>query len=130
MWKLLISVSLLISCAALFGQNRKLPGARLVSTFYKGDFLHANNEAALDLREFANMPGDRIAVRICSKEPLAVAITIASGRPLLLASNLINHGYSGKNILFLRAARCETSDPNIAVTQFWAVPSMQAIIAR
>jgi hypothetical protein len=122
LWKTPMLGLLLTFSNMLMYQEKHPPEARLIRTFYKGDFLHANNEAALDLRAWAGGPDDRIAVRICSKEPMPVAVAVASGRPFLLVSNLTNHGYSQERILFLRSDSCLGNDPAIAVTEFWAIP--------
>jgi hypothetical protein len=122
MWKTLMLGLLLTLSNMLMNQEKHPPEARLVRTFYKGDFLHANNEAALDLKAWAGGPDDRVAVRICSKEPMPLALAVASGRPFLLVSNLVNHGYSQERIMFLRSDSCLHNDPAIAATEFWAIP--------
>lgn len=103
------------------------PRARLVRTFHTGDFIHAAEDAAIGLTAFANKPGDIIAVRVCSKEPLPVALAASSGRPFYLASFLSeNYNFSRENIVFLRAADCSRHS-RIAVTEFWAVPKGAAL---
>jgi hypothetical protein len=127
MWKYSTIILVLFSSVTLFGQNSDKPEAKLIRVFTKGDFLHTNNEAALDLREFTNGSEDKVAVRICSREPTPLALATASGRPFLLASNLTNHGYSPENILFLRAKNCKQYSSLIAITEFWAIPKGAAL---
>lgn len=121
MWKGIAGI-ILLCCHGLAAQQREQHSSVLVRTFYKGDFLHANNEAAIDLRQIAGKPEDRVAVRICSREPMPLALAIASGRPFLLSSNLANYGYSQERILFLRSNKCDSFDTKIAITEFWAIP--------
>jgi hypothetical protein len=97
--------------------------ARLITTFERGDYIHAADEAAIGLTAFADQPGDIIAVRICSKEPLPLALAIASGRPFYLTTVLADkYHYSRENILFLRSENCARHNLRIAITEYWAVP--------
>lgn len=122
MRKYILSMIFLASFMTALAQNGDSPNAKLVRTFYKGDFLHANNEAALDIKEYSTVLGDKVAVRICSREPMPLALAIASGRPFLLASTLSGYGYSPNDILFLRYSKCPNFDPKIAITEYWSIP--------
>lgn len=120
--KLAMVVLMISSSGLLLEQKNTRPQARLVRTFYKGDFIHAAGDAAIALIAFANKPGDKIAVRVCSKEPIPLALAIASGRPFYLASLLVeNYNYAPENILFQRSDEC-SDNPLLATTEFWAIP--------
>jgi hypothetical protein len=101
------------------------PEAKLIRTFDRGDYLHAVEEAAIGLTAFADKPqdGDTVAVRICSREPMPVALATASGRPFYLATVLANnYRYPREDIVFLRSESCPQYNPRIAITEYWAVP--------
>lgn len=124
MKKMLSVVSLLcFSAALLAAQESVKPKAKLVrSPFVGGDFLHVIEESALDLKEYANGPADMVAIRVCSKEPLAVALSTATASPFIMLDYLEHYGFSRDRILFLRAEDCLVNNPAIAVTEFWAIP--------
>ena len=83
MKKIVSVVSLLFfSGALLVAQETVKPRAKLVRTaFTGGDFLHVIEEAAIDIKEYAGEPGGAAAVRVCTKEPLPVALTTATANP-------------------------------------------------
>lgn len=105
------------------GQESKQPEAKLVrNPFAGGDVLHVIQEAALDLKEYASGTGDMIAIRVCSKEPMPVALSIASASPFIMLEYLEHYGFSRERILFLRSEDCIGDNLAIAVTEFWAIP--------
>src|SRR5438067_273686 len=124
MKKILVIVIVLFVCSVTsVSQKSGPPKAKLIrSAFTGGDFLHVIEEAALDLKEYASEPGDMAAVRVCSKEPLPLALTIATASPFIMVEYLEHYGLSRERILFLRAEDCSGNNPEIAVTEFWAIP--------
>jgi hypothetical protein len=104
------------------GQNRTEIEAQMVrAPFAGGDALHAIQEVALDLKAQAGAE-DRVAVRVCSKEKLPMALVTAAASPFVLREHLEQQGIDGQRILFLRSEDCLARDPSIAVTEFWVVP--------
>jgi hypothetical protein len=124
MKKAAIVVGIFLSFAILSqGQESRQAQAKLVrSPFAGGDFLHVIQEAALDLKEYASEPGDTVAVRVCSKEPMPVALSTATANPFIMLEYLEHYGFSRERILFLRAEDCLGNNSAIAVTEFWAIP--------
>lgn len=121
--KAIILGLLLCSGTVLPGQQRKQPEAKLVrSPFVGGDVMHVIQESALDLKEYASGPDDMVAVRVCSKEPLAVALSIATASPFIMLEYLEHYGFSRERVLFMRSEDCLGDNPAIAVTEFWAIP--------
>jgi hypothetical protein len=105
------------------GQEIRQAEAKLVrSPFAGGDALHIIQEAALDLKEYASGAEDRVAVRICSKEPMPVALSTAAASPFILREHLEHYGFLPERILFLRSLDCLGDNARIAVTEFWAIP--------
>jgi hypothetical protein len=114
---------LLCSGTLLSGQENKQPKAKLVRTpFAGGDVMHVIQEAALDLKEYANGSGDMVAIRLCSKEPMPVALSTAAASPFIMLEYLDHYGFSRERILLLRSEDCLGDNPAIAVTEFWAIP--------
>ena len=122
--KTLIAVALVLSFVTLVhGQDRATIKARMVrEPFAGGDVLHAIQEVALDFKAQASGAGDRVAVRVCSKEKLPLALLTAAGRPFVLREQLNAQGFESQRILFLRSEDCLAKDPSVVVTEFWVVP--------
>ncbi len=123
--KKIVSVVCLLffSGALLVAQETVKPKARLVRpAFTGGDFLHVIEEAAIDIKEYAGGPGGAAAVRVCTKEPLPVALTTATANPFIMIDYLEHYGFSREHILFLRAEDCSGKNPAIVMTEFWAIP--------
>ncbi len=114
---------LLCFTALLLGQESKQREARLVrSPFAGGDVMHVIQEAALDLKEHASGAGDMAAIRLCSKEPMPVALSTAAASPFIMLEYLEHHGFSRERVLLLRSEECLGANPAIAITEFWAIP--------
>jgi|SRR5947209_3676528 len=106
----------------LLGQENVQPKSKLVHTpFAGGDFLHVIQEAALDLKEYAGAK-DRVAIRVCSKEPMPVALVTATASPFIMLEYLEHYGFTQERILYLRSEDCLGNNPAIPITQFWAIP--------
>ncbi|HEY5883245.1 MAG TPA: hypothetical protein VIT88_01080 [Pyrinomonadaceae bacterium] len=124
MKKTLIVISLILSFVALsHGQQKTKPEARMVRPpFEGGDALHAIQEVALDLKAHAAGIGDRVAIRVCSKEKMPVALLAATASPFLLREHLEHHGLQSRLIFYLRSEDCLAQDPSTVVTEFWVAP--------
>jgi len=67
------------------GQDTTKIEAKMVrEPFAGGDALHAIQEAALDLKEHASGAEDRVAVRVCSREKMPIALLTATASPFVL----------------------------------------------
>jgi hypothetical protein len=124
MLRTLIAIMLVLSAViVVHGQAASKIEARMVrGAFAGGDVQHAIQEVALDLKAQATGAGDRVAVRVCSKEKLPVALLTATASPFVLRQHLEHQGIEAQRILFLRAEDCLARDPSLAVTEFWVVP--------
>jgi hypothetical protein len=118
-------VTILILAVVIFshGQDIKKNEAKMVrEPFAGGDALHAIQEVALDLKEHASGADDRVAVRVCSREKMPIALLTATTSPFVLQEFLEHYGFTPQRILFLRSGDCLAQDPSIVVTEFWAIP--------
>ncbi len=119
-----VLTSLLCFAILSQGQESKQPEAKLVrSPFIGGDVMHVIQEAALDLKGYASGSDDMVAIRVCTKEPLAVALSIATASPFIMLEYLEHYGFSRERVLLLRSEDCLGNNPTIAVTEFWAIPT-------
>lgn len=68
------------------------------------------------------------AVRICSREPMPLALSTAAMNPFTIARAL-NQGYNfpHEHILFLRSEDCLGTHAAVAATELWAVPNGAAL---
>jgi hypothetical protein len=117
-------VLLLSFSASLPGQSTAKEEAERIRRYERmGSGGDAIMEANSDLMHFAGRPDDRVAVRVCSKGPMPLALSIAATDPFLVAKLLKEgYSYSPDRILFLRSEDCLGSDPKIAATELWAIP--------
>jgi hypothetical protein len=116
-------VLVFILCCHVMGQKVSSSKNVLIRTFSTGDFQNAVSDAAFYLREIVDKSEGKIAVRICTTEPMPVALAVATGRPFLLQFLLESHGYSSERLFFLRYKNCNYNKPDIAITEFWSVPN-------
>ena len=123
MKKILTVVSLLLSIVSLSMGQDSAKAKMVRAPFFGGDALHAIQEVALDFKEHATDPADRVAVRLCSKNKLRRALRQATASPFVLQEYLEHHGFNARRILFLRSEDClAAGDPSIVVTEFWVIP--------
>lgn len=85
-------------------------------------------EANYVLTRRLDTSNDFAVVRICSKEPMPLALSVAAINPFTVARAL-NQGYNFalERILFLRSEDCLGSDSSVAATELWAVPKGAAL---
>ena len=117
--------TLLLSIVSLsIEQSSQKAKAKMMRTpFAGGDALHAIQEVALDFKEHATDPGDRVAVRVCSKKKMREALLQAAASPFVLQEHLEHYGFNARRILFLRSEDCLARNASIVVTEFWLIPN-------
>ena len=64
-----------------------------------------------------------VAIRICSKSPMPLALSISAISPFTMLEYLDHYGFSSERILVLRSEDCVNADPTITATEFWAIPN-------
>lgn len=107
-----------------FGQPR-MDEARLLGTFgpNDSDVLNLLYKLGLALKPIFDSKEDYFVVRVCSNEPMPVALALGSGAPFLTTLRLEKIGISKSRIFYLRQNRgCKISPNNTAVTDYWFIP--------
>jgi hypothetical protein len=72
----------------------------------------------------SNKDRTKVAIRVCSKEPIPFALATAGANPFRIAELLSDsYGYSPEQVIFLRSENCLSSkNPSRSITEVWAVP--------
>lgn len=119
---------------SLLGQEPSQPKAiasrRLVT---RGEMYHPLQEIYLDLEASAGNPGDMIAMRICSREPLPLAMFLAVVSPIGRGESVAKDGLNGRvfftrdRIMILRSPDCPVTHPPYVPLEFWGVPRGAAL---
>jgi|ERR1044071_793238 hypothetical protein len=81
-------------------------------------------EASIDLANRIKEPGDMVVVRLCSKDPLPLALfTNAISPTLVIGKNLSSTpNLTPQNILYLRSEDCISSYPLASAGELWVIP--------
>ena len=112
------------------GKPTAVPSRRLVT---RGEMYSPLQEIYLDLEGSAGKPGDMIAMRICSFEPLPVAMFLAVVNPLGVGESIAKEGINGRvflsrdRIMILRSPDCSVTHPPYVPLEFWGVPKGAAL---
>ncbi|HEV7903689.1 MAG TPA: hypothetical protein VGO96_07600 [Pyrinomonadaceae bacterium] len=99
--------------------------ARLFIRYEHGAAQHRIAEDLLTLKLSVNSEARaKVAIRVCSKEPMAFALATAGANPFLIADRLVNaYAYSPERVVFLRSEDClSTDNASEPVTEIWAIP--------
>lgn len=124
----LLIVGLLLSSGVSLGQGSKPEAVQVRRYERTGSGFDAITEANYELTRIAAKPDDVAVVRVCSREPMPLALSIAAMNPFTVARAL-NQGYNFalERVLFLRSEDCLGSDSAVAATELWAVPKGAAM---
>jgi hypothetical protein len=64
----------------------------------------------------------KVAVRVCSKQPLPFALVNATPDPFHIAELLVDgYAYSPSQVVFVRSEDCLGKDPSAGVTEIWTL---------
>lgn len=109
----------LLAAANARGQSAQ---SVLVHRYENGYSLHSLEDNAAYLADSAGIHGV-VAVRLCSKESMPLALSIAAADPFVITASLrVDYDFTPERILFLRSEDCLGSNPMLAATELWAVP--------
>ena len=105
-------------------QDGALPRAELIHRFEHGAGDDAVMEATIDLANRIKESGDKVAIRLCSKDPLPLAMFTNAISPTLMVAKNLGHvpHLTPDNILYLRAEDCMGPNPLIAAGELWVIP--------
>lgn len=121
----LFLVGLFLLPAVLLARQTNQP--TLINRYERGYSLHNLEDNAAYLVDSAGQ-GGRVAVKICSRERLPIALSIAAADPFLISTILeVDYDFTPERILYLRSEDCLGPDPIVAATEFWAVPNGAAL---
>jgi hypothetical protein len=125
---------LLSSPALLLGQEtnqpKAIPSRRLVT---RGEMYSPLQEIYLDLEGSAGNPGDMVVMRICSREPLPLAMFLSVVSPIGIGEGIAKEGLNGRvffspeRIMILRSPDCPVTRPPYVPLEFWGVPKGAAL---
>ena len=89
------------------------------------DCVASAQEGLLDVRDIAGGEGGVAVFRICSSEPLPVAIVVATQNPVGLGRALLEYypQFTPDRILIQRSTSCRTYYPHFTPVEMWGVPS-------
>lgn len=99
--------------------------ARMLSAFDNegGDLLNMLYKIGLEVQGSFDPAADTFAIRVCSNEPLRIALPMAAGDPFLAATKLEKLGVPKSRIYYLRQNRnCAIPKNGHALTEYWWVP--------
>lgn len=99
--------------------------ARLFIRYEQGAAPHRIAEDVLTLTlSVSSEARARVAIRVCSREPMPFALATAGADPFLIADRLANaYAYLPERVVFLRSEDCLSSDnQSEPVTEIWAIP--------
>jgi hypothetical protein len=104
-------------------QSNAKATARLFIRYEHGAALHRVTENVLTLiLSVISEARTKVAIRVCSREPMPLALATAGADPFLIADLLVNaHAYLPERVLFLRSEDCLSSEPK-PVSEIWAIP--------
>lgn len=108
-----------------------VPSRRLAG---RADLHHELTEIRLDIEESAGKPGDMVAMRICSKEPLAVSMFTSVVSPLGVGEGFVRGfnirvSFAPEHVLILRSPQCPVTQAPYVPIEFWGVPKGAALPA-
>src|SRR5438876_234858 len=117
-------VLLLLPAFAVFAQSDSEHAAQLFKRYDPGVAYNRVTEDVLTLSiSVTAKERARIAVRVCSKEPLPFALAIAGADAFHIAELLTGgYGYTAERVIFLRSEDCLSKYPSMTATEIWAIP--------
>lgn len=120
-----LSVLLIVWCAMAVGQTEKDKPRLLARLDARGeDVLNEIYKLGLVVEASFDFKEDAIAVRVCSDDPLPVALSMARGLPFVTTVKLEKLGIPKSRIYYLRQSRgCRMWPNNYALTEYWLIPS-------
>lgn len=111
-------------CGVAVGQTEKDRPRLVVRLHASGDdVLNAIYKLGLIVESSFDSKEDTVAVRVCSDEPLPVALSMAKGLPFVTTVKLEKMGIPKSRIYYLRQSRgCRVRPNDYALTEYWLIP--------
>lgn len=116
-------IMLLASTALSQDTSRAFLVARCEGERYGCYGYDAMMDRTLDFGLFRDKLDTKAVVRVCSKEPTAIAFVIAAIKPHSALSWVNDiYGIERKNFIYLRSEDCQVMKSGNATTELWAIP--------
>ncbi len=115
---------LLLPAFGVFAQSDSEHVARLFKRYDSGAAYNRVTEDVLTLSiSVTAKDRARVAVRVCSKEPMPFALATAGADPFHIAELLTGgYGYTSERVIFLRSEDCLSKYPSRPAIELWTVP--------
>lgn len=109
-------------------QDHSSSGARMFIRYEQSQGYNRLGES-LQALEHPIRSDDRslVAIRLCSKNSLAVALATAAADPFLIADRLNAFGYPPGRIMFLRSEDCLSQNQSNPATEIWTISEKAAL---
>lgn len=128
---IILMFGLLIFWHTLLPLQRSVrPQAELVHRFENGAGDDATIEATLDLAERIRQSGDMAAIRLCTKDPLPLALFTNAISPTLMVARTLTGSASiltPEQIFYLRSEDCLSSNDLAGAGELWFIPKGAAL---
>ena len=119
-----LTLGFVVASVPTYGQE----ASRLFIRYEKGQAHNRVVESLLGLQRAAQLKKpESVAVRVCSKEPLAKALATAAADPFLIQEILNSYGYPQDKIMFLRSEDCLSRELSRPATEVWTIPEGGAL---
>lgn len=108
-----------------FAQSNPESRAQLFIRYEHGASPNGIGEHLVTLKQSVSTKARaKIVIRVCTREPMAVALATAGADPFLIADRLVNaYAYPPGLVIFLRSQDCRSSENQIEpTTEIWAIP--------
>jgi hypothetical protein len=114
---------LLLPAFGVFAQSDSEHAARLFKRYDSGAGYNRVTEDVLTLSiSVTGKERARVAVRVCSKEPMPFALATAGADPFHIAELLTGgYGYTPERVIFLRSEDCLSKYPSRIATEIWTI---------
>lgn len=117
-------VMIILFCFVGLGQTSKTQ-ATLLGTFGPddSDLLNLLYKIGLILESTSNSSEEIFAVRVCSNDPMPVALAMGSGAPFLTTLRMEKLGIPKSRMFYLRQNKgCRVMSNQSALTEYWLIP--------
>ncbi len=122
----------LISALPAAGQTDQLAKSSLEARYESGASYYQLTEDAFRIAGLKSSDRDVIAVRVCSSEPLLLAMAKGLPTPFTIADAFVNrYAYVPEKVYFIRSEDCLSSkSSSTPAVEVWAVPKGAALPPR
>src|ERR1044072_9496169 len=125
---LFLIIALLLFSGVSLGQVAKPEAVQVRRYESGGSGFDEITEANYELTRRLDTSVDLAAVRVCSREPMPLALSIAAMNPFAVARALnLGYNFALERILLLRSQDCLGSKSAVAPTELWEIPKGAAL---